>query len=95
MRIRYRDEAGRESERVIWPVILGYVETVRVLAAWCELRAGFRHFRTDRILEAQPLETAYPARPAELRARWRAYREANSSATESSSPGGSSRSGPS
>lgn len=99
MRIRYRDEAGRESERVIWPVMIGYFEAARMLAAWCELREDFRHFRADRILAAEFLEARYPARPAELRARWRAHREAQSagknSATVSSRPGGSSLSGPS
>ncbi len=27
----------------MWPVILGYAETSRLLVAWCELRRGFRH----------------------------------------------------
>ena len=43
----YRDEQGRESERVVWPVTVGYMETVRHLIAWCELRQGFRSFRTE------------------------------------------------
>jgi predicted DNA-binding transcriptional regulator YafY len=45
IRIDYRDEYGRTSRRVVWPVIVGYMENARMLAAWCELRAGFRHFR--------------------------------------------------
>ncbi len=99
LRIRYRDEAGRDSERIVWPVMIGYVETARMLAAWCEMRADFRHFRIDRILAAEFLDLRYPARPAELRARWRAHlaaqSAAKSSATASSSPGGSSFSKPS
>ena len=99
MRIRYRDEAARESERVVWPVMIGYVETVRILAAWCELREDFRHFRADRVVASEFLEARYPSRPLELRARWRAHRAAQSagkiSATESSRPGGSSLSEPS
>jgi predicted DNA-binding transcriptional regulator YafY len=35
IRIRYRNQQGAESERIIWPVIIGYAETVRLLAAWC------------------------------------------------------------
>lgn len=69
--IHYRDEAGNESARTVWPVILGYADTVRLLAAWCELRQAFRHFRTDRVADAEFLDDRYPARPAELRSRWR------------------------
>jgi predicted DNA-binding transcriptional regulator YafY len=75
LRIRYRDEQGRETERKVWPTIIGYAETVRLLAAWCELRQGFRHFRTDRILAADFLQETFDCRPGELRARWRRHME--------------------
>jgi predicted DNA-binding transcriptional regulator YafY len=71
MRIIYRDEQGRVSERTIWPVMIGYFETVRMLAAWCELRQDFRHFRIDRIASADFPDEHYPARRADLRSRWR------------------------
>jgi predicted DNA-binding transcriptional regulator YafY len=69
--LKYRDENGRETSRTIWPVTIGYLNTVRVLAAWCELRRDFRHFRTDRVQEATFLSDRYPERPAILRAKWR------------------------
>ncbi len=69
--LRYRDQNGRESERTIWPIAVGYMETVRLLAAWCELRNDFRHFRTDRVVAADFLDEHYPERPAKLRAKWR------------------------
>src|ERR1700691_3783284 len=56
LRLHYRSEAGEETERTVWPVILGYAETTRMLVAWCELRQSFRHFRTDRIIEAKMLD---------------------------------------
>lgn len=71
IRIRYRSQHAADSERTIWPMIVGYAETVRLLAAWCELRQAFRHFRTDRILAADFLDERHAARPATLRARWR------------------------
>jgi predicted DNA-binding transcriptional regulator YafY len=77
MRLRYRSEAGEETERTVWPVILGYAETTRLLVAWCELRQSFRHFRTDRILQAETLDEIIGLRPGELRRRWRHWREAN------------------
>ena len=75
IRVRYRDAQSRETERKIWPTIIGYTDTVRLLAAWCELRQGFRHFRTDRILAAEFLEEPSGYRPRELRARWRRFME--------------------
>ncbi len=74
--IRYRDEHLRESERTIWPTLIGYAEAVRLLAAWCELRRAFRHFRTDRIVAADFLDDRHGCRPGELRAQWTGYMEA-------------------
>jgi predicted DNA-binding transcriptional regulator YafY len=71
--IRYRDEHDRESERLIWPVIIGYAETVRLLAAWCELRQDFRHFRTDRVVAASFLDDRCGWQPPELRRRWKQH----------------------
>jgi len=71
IRLRYEDEHGRRSERVVWPVTIGYREAVRILACWCELRQDFRAFRTDRVLDAEFLEDRYPERRSVLRARWR------------------------
>lgn len=70
LRIHYRDEGGLETERIVWPVILGYTETVRLLAAWCELRNEFRHFRTDRILDAEFLDQVHGSGLTELRRKW-------------------------
>ena len=80
LRLRYRSEAGEETERIVWPVILGYAETSRLLVAWCELRQGFRHFRTDRIVEAETLDEAIGLTQGELRRRWRLWRETNARA---------------
>lgn len=66
----YRDEQGRETKRVIWPVTVGYFDTVRMIVAWCELRRDFRAFRTDRVLAATFLDERYPDRPSALRAKW-------------------------
>jgi predicted DNA-binding transcriptional regulator YafY len=75
IRIRYRDQDIQDSERTIWPVIIGYADTVRLLAAWCELRQDFRHFRTDRIVAAEFLDERHGCRVSDLRNRWKRYRE--------------------
>ena len=69
--LRYRDEQGRASERMIWPISVGYLEAVRLLAAWCELRSDFRSFRTDRVVDASYPDERYPERRDVLRAKWR------------------------
>jgi len=74
LRIRYVDEAGAGTERTLWPVILGYSDTVRILIAWCELRGDFRHFRTDRIAEAEG-QGRHGTRPGDLRRQWQKWRE--------------------
>ncbi|WP_398470168.1 helix-turn-helix transcriptional regulator [Tardiphaga sp.] len=71
VRLCYRDESGRDSERIIWPIAVGYLEAVRLLAAWCELRSDFRSFRTDRAVTAEYLDEKYPERREVLRSRWR------------------------
>jgi predicted DNA-binding transcriptional regulator YafY len=58
-------------------VILGYAETSRLLVAWCELRQSFRHFRTDRMIEAEMLDEIIGLRQGELRRRWQRWRETN------------------
>lgn len=72
IRISYRDGAGGLTERVVWPIAIGFFDRVRVLAAWCELRVGYRHFRTDRIGELATTGTRYPKRRRALIREWRA-----------------------
>ncbi len=73
IRLHYCDEQGRDTERTIWPIAVGYLETVRHLAGWCELRKDFRSFRIDRIVLAVFLEEKYPERRAALRVKWIKY----------------------
>ena len=70
--IDYRDEAGQTSRRTVWPVALGFFERIRMLAAWCELRQGFRHFRLDRIAALERTQERYPRHRRALLQEWRA-----------------------
>jgi predicted DNA-binding transcriptional regulator YafY len=79
LRIQYRDLGDRISERVIWPISVAYLQTVRLLVAWCELRNAFRHFRTDRIVAVEFLAERYPTSAQALRVAWRQQERANSS----------------
>lgn len=71
VRIGYTDEKGAATTRVIWPIALAYYEDRRTIAAWCELRAAFRHFRTDRIQDLGATGERYPRRRVMLIAEWR------------------------
>ena len=73
--LRYRSEAGEETDRTVWPVILGYSETSVMLIAWCELRQDFRHFRAERIVRMDAIGKTIGIRPGELRRRWERWRE--------------------
>jgi predicted DNA-binding transcriptional regulator YafY len=68
--LRYADRKGERTRRTVWPIALGYFEHVQVLAAWCELREDFRHFRTDRILALQQTDARYPRRRRALMKAW-------------------------
>jgi predicted DNA-binding transcriptional regulator YafY len=68
--ICYRDSDGAESTRIIWPFAIGYFENTRLIAAWCELRKDFRHFRSDRITEFAITEARYPRRWQALFKDW-------------------------
>jgi len=70
--IHYRDAAGEDSARTIWPFALGYFDRARVVVAWCELRQSIRHFRTDRITALQTTTQRYPQRRQALLQAWQA-----------------------
>jgi predicted DNA-binding transcriptional regulator YafY len=71
LRIAYVAETGAATERAIWPIAMAYYERRQTVAAWCELRGAFRHFRTDRITALTATAERYPRRRVELVAAWR------------------------
>ncbi len=71
LHIDYEDASGNRTERVIWPIALGFMNEARVLVAWCEARQAYRTFRTDRIASARETSERYPGRRAMLLKAWR------------------------
>jgi len=49
MRFRYENERGDKTERTVRPLGVFFWGKTWTLAAWCEMRTGFRNFRLDRI----------------------------------------------
>lgn len=73
--IGYVDLSGNATERIVWPVVLGFFDQVRILAAWCELRNDFRHFRIDRVRTLVKLDSVMPRRRRALLKEWRKLEE--------------------
>ena len=70
LNIGYCDAAEVETNRVIWPLALIYYSESAMVVAWCELRAGLRHFRLDRMNICTPSEDHFIGKGTALLAEW-------------------------
>lgn len=66
----YCDLSGARTMRRVWPVAIAYTEQLKLIAAWCELRGDFRHFRADRVSGCTISDEPIPGTARQLRARW-------------------------
>ena len=73
--IAYLDRQEAATRRVVWPFALGFFQQARVVAAWCELRRDYRHFRTDRIAALELRDERYPRRRQAMLKEWRTLEE--------------------
>jgi predicted DNA-binding transcriptional regulator YafY len=69
--IAYFDRQEAATRRVVWPFALGFFQKARVVAAWCELRRDYRHFRTDRMAAVELSDQRYPRRRQTMLREWR------------------------
>lgn len=72
LRLVYCREDGETTERVIRPIALAYYSDWLTLTGWCELRGGFRSFRTHQISAADLLPDRFRGQGDRLRAAWMA-----------------------
>ena len=70
LHITYKSESGDMTARTVRPFGLVYHLEAVMLAAWCELRAGIRHFRTDRIYSCDVLDDTFTGQGDTLRDLW-------------------------
>jgi predicted DNA-binding transcriptional regulator YafY len=56
VRFRYATERGDATERTVRPLGIFFWGRTGTLAAWCEMRTGFRNFRLDRVTDAALLD---------------------------------------
>ncbi len=70
LRIGYLTMDGTKTDRRIRPLAMVYYVEAAVLAAWCELRDDFRHFRLDRITDCVDAGAMAAGDGARLRDAW-------------------------
>jgi predicted DNA-binding transcriptional regulator YafY len=68
--LRYCDAAGAMTRRRIRPLAVVFYADAPVIAAWCELRGDFRHFRPDRIRTCRRLDSFFRGEGDALRTQW-------------------------
>ena len=67
----YLDLKDVVSHRTVLPLAMVYYIEVVIVAAWCELRRDFRHFRLDRMQSCATTGDGFSDLASELRQRWR------------------------
>jgi predicted DNA-binding transcriptional regulator YafY len=70
LHLRYRDEAGRTTERTVRPIALIYYLNATNIVAWCELRGALRHFRAERVEASTSLTEFFTNEGDTLRQAW-------------------------
>jgi predicted DNA-binding transcriptional regulator YafY len=68
--LTYRDLKGGQSQRIVFPVALGYYEHRQVLLAWCTLRNDYRRFRLDGVAKLEISTVRLPEPRRTLLHRW-------------------------
>lgn len=68
--VTYQDAQDQVSQRVIYPLAIGFFDQVLICPAWCELRQDFRHFRVDRMVDMTLLKDNYHPNRDYLLRRW-------------------------
>ncbi|MCP5080732.1 MAG: YafY family transcriptional regulator [Alphaproteobacteria bacterium] len=70
LQLIYTDRDGSTSDRIVWPLLIAFLDRTRYLVAWCETKEDYRHFKTERVQELKVLAEKYPGRRAALLRGW-------------------------
>jgi predicted DNA-binding transcriptional regulator YafY len=85
LHLSYTDEAGKQTQRPVWPVTLAYYEDKHIIGAWCTLRQDFRNFRIDRVRDWRLGEEPFGRRRVILLKEWEAIWSARTRRDETAS----------
>jgi len=72
LQLLYKDRNGRTTNRIVWPLLIAFLDRTRYLVAWCETKEDYRHFKTERIQDLKVLSQKCPGRRAALLKAWEA-----------------------
>ena len=70
LQLIYTDRDGSTTDRIVWPLLIAFLDRTRYLVGWCETKEDYRHFKTERIKELKVLGAKYPGRRAALLKGW-------------------------
>ncbi len=70
LQLIYTDRDGNRSDRIVWPLLIAFLDRTRYLVAWCETKEDYRHFKTERVQELKVLAEKYPGRRVALLKGW-------------------------
>ncbi len=72
LQLIYTDRDGTTTDRIVWPLLIAYVDRTRYLVGWCETKEDYRHFKTEPVEELKVLGGKYPGRRNALLKGWEA-----------------------
>ena len=70
LQLIYKDREGNVTDRIVWPLLIAFLDRTRYLVGWCEAKKDYRHFKTERVQELKVLGEKYPGRRAALLKGW-------------------------
>jgi len=70
LQLIYTDRDGSTTDRIVWPLLIAFLDRARYLVGWCEMKEDYRHFKTERVKELKVLADKYPGRRATLMKGW-------------------------
>lgn len=68
----YKDRDGKTTDRIIWPLLIAFLDRTRYIVGWCETKQDYRHFKTERVKELKVLGDKYSGRRTALLKGWEA-----------------------
>ncbi len=72
LRLIYTDRDGARTDRVVWSLLIAFLDRTRDLVGGCETKEDYRHFKTKYIQELNALGARSPCRRAALLNGWEA-----------------------
>ncbi|MBT8460104.1 MAG: YafY family transcriptional regulator [Boseongicola sp.] len=70
LQLIYTDRDGATTDRIVWPLLIAFLDRTRYLVGWCESKEDYRHFKTERVEDLKVIGNKYPGRRAALLRGW-------------------------